>query len=67
MTATPLDVVFLATIRVGVVPVVRIMQRGVMPVYFAHFVHLIANAIATKLHRWQDENGPSREILSCEG
>ena len=25
--------------------VVRIMQCGVMPVYFAHFVHLVANAL----------------------
>ena len=41
-SASLLDVVALGTNRVDVIPVVRVMQRGVILAYFAHFIYLVA-------------------------
>lgn len=39
MTASP-DIAALGTVGVDVIPVIRLMQRGVIPACFSHFVHL---------------------------
>lgn len=46
--ASRIDVVSLRTIRVDVILVVRVKERGVVLIYFAHLVYLVADGGLTQ-------------------